>query len=481
MNLAQVAELVGAATNRRPSELLFDISGFSIDSRTLREGDLFFALKGEHTDGHQFVERVFAQGACGAVVSREWVAPDSMARSALLRVDDILLALQELAASVLRRWGNPIVGITGSSGKTTTKELTAAVLSERFQVHRSAMNLNNLFGLPLSVLDMVSRGKSPEQFNLAVLEMGMSTSNEIQRLCEIAPPQVGVVTNVSAAHLEFFPSVDAIADAKAALIDSLGAGGIAILNGDDERVARMRGRHEGRTITFGIENAAEVMASELEVRGAGMMTFTLSSHGGRVRVALPLPGVYNVQNALAAAGAGRAFGLSLAEIARGLENARAAEKRGEVLRFREGFAMIDESYNSNPRALSMVMQMLGSLTEARRKILVAGEMLELGPASEALHAECGTEAAGLGIDAVIGVRGHARALVDAARKSGMSHGRASYCESPEEAADLLKRIVRPGDVVVVKGSRGVRTDIVVAAIKRDFELESEHTLKEQRA
>lgn len=480
MNLWEIVEIIGATTNRQPDQLLFDIPGYSIDTRTIREGDLFFALKGEQTHGHAFVEQAFTKGASAAVVEQAWSAPGHVAARVLVRVDDTLRALQELAATVIRRWSKPIVGITGSSGKTTTKELTASVLRERFRVHRSALNLNNLFGLPLSVLAMVSDGQTPEQFNLAVLEMGMSTPNEIKRLCEIAPPQAGVVTNVSAAHLEFFSSVEAIAEAKAQLIDALGPGGIAVLNADDEQVARMRGRHSGRTITFGIEHAAEVTAREINTQHAGTTSFALAIGAHAREVQLPLPGVYNVQNAIAAAAAGHAMGLSISEIVRGLERAQPADKRGQLIRFRDGFTVIDESYNSNPRAFLMVLEMLAGLKDARRKILVAGEMLELGPTSADLHAECGRRAAQSGLDVVIGVKGHARELVDAARASGMSSDQAFFCDSSEEAADRVRSLVQPGDVVVVKGSRGVRTDVVVSALKDHFEAEADGSMREQR-
>lgn len=480
MNLSRVIEIAGASANCLAGGRLDDISGFSIDTRTLRAGELFFAIKGERADGHTFVGQAFASGACAAVVERGWQAPEPVESRVLIRVDDTLRALQELAAAVIREWGRPVVAITGSSGKTTTKELTAMTLSERFRVHRSTMNLNNLYGLPLSVLEMVSRGMSPEQFDVAVLEMGMSTPGEIKRLCEIAPPHIGVVTNVSAAHLEFFSSVEAIAMAKVELIDSLGASGTAALNADDERVLRMRERHSGRTITFGIASAADVRACNIDAQRAGATSFTLSIGEHEGRVELPLPGAYNVQNAIAAAAAGCAMGLSFAEILRGLERAKPADKRGQLLRFREGFTLIDESYNSNPRALAMVLDMIAAMKDARRKILVAGEMLELGARSAELHEECGRRAAASGLAIVIGVRGHARAMVEAARGEGMTAGQAFFCESSEQAAERLCALVQPGDVIVVKGSRGVRTEVVVTALKARFEVTSDGSMKEQQ-
>ena len=478
------------ADAKAAAQELFDkeISGFSIDSRTVGEGELFFALSPEDyarhgftgaataADAHLFISDALAQGAAAAVARRERVAGDASLealRSRLIVVEDCIEALQVLAQKLIARWGRPVVGITGSAGKTTTKDMTAHVLGVAGRrVLRSRKNYNNELGLPLSILQMVTQGADPSDFDVAVLEMGMSTPREIARLVEIAPPDVGVELLVAPVHLEFFGTVEAIAEAKAQLVDGIKEGGTAVLNADDERVAAMRARHasKGLVMTFGIEHAADVSARDIETGGLGLTRFTLRTPQGEARSELTMPGGHNLMNALASAAVATCFGLKPEEIAGALKTAAPSQMRGEVLRFREGFTLVDDSYNSNPRSLlSMVEAVAQGGENVKRKVVVAGEMLELGPEAPSMHREAGREIGGLGVDVLWGVRGLAVELVEGAREGGMGEEATRFFESSEEAADALAGFVRAGDLVLVKGSRGVQTDKVVKLLKERYE------------
>ncbi len=465
MNVAEAASRLGAGW---PAEAIapIDITGYSIDSRTAREGDLFFAIRGERFDGHEFVGAALARGAVASVVERP-VA--DVADERLLRVDDSLEALQRLAHRVIVEWGGPVVGVTGSAGKTTTKDLTARVLSAAGPTHKSVGNLNNAYGLPKSVLEMVSGGRSASDYEYCVLEMGMSTPGEIRRLAELAPPRAAVVTIVAPVHTEFFEDgVEGVARAKAELVEGLLSGGVAVLNADDERVARMASlRRDVDVVRYGFGPDAEVTARDLESEGIGGSRFRLVTPEGEADVRLPLVGRHNVSNALAAAGAGRGLGLGVDEIATALSHAEPSNMRGQVVRLANGATVLDDSYNSSPRAFEAMVAALAGIDEARRRIVVAGEMLELGRESERMHREAGGAAARAGVDLLVGVRGDARALVEAARDAGMGDS-ATYVESPEAAADLLVAELREGDVVLVKGSRGVATDRVVTRLVEAF-------------
>lgn len=420
--------------------------GYSIDSRTLRPDDLFFAVKGERLDGHDFVEQALANGAVGAVVGR-----DQLSRfvevSRLLVVEDTLQALQHLAAAVRHLWGHPLIGVTGSAGKTTTKEAIAHVLSTRHKVLKSHGNLNNQFGMPLQLLKL-----EPEH-ELAVIEMGMSHAGEIRDLARLASPTCGVVTMVAPVHLEFFDSIKGIARAKYELIESLPHGGIAILNADDEFVSQFGRDFHGRVVTFGIHQPADVRALDIESRGSLGSVFTVDVAGQKVRAALPLLGEHNVYNALAGIAVGLQYGVSLPEAAGSLGTLAAGEKRGQVLEY-QGALVINDCYNSNPKALEGMVRALAQVS-AQRRIVVAGEMLELGPAAEMLHRDCGQRMGDYGVDVLIGVRGLAKSMVEGARHAGIE---VLFVATPEEAGDWLKREVRSGDAVLLKASRGVRLE-----------------------
>jgi len=485
VNVREASLLMGADVKDAGAEL-FDkqITDFSIDSRSVKAGELFFALSqkdyaragfnGVFADGHKFIESALDSGAIAAVARADRVAGDQALlalKDRLLLVDDAIVGLQTLAHRVYEGWGKPVIGITGSAGKTTAKELTAHVLSTNGQrVLKSERNYNNGLGLPLSVLRMVSAGRAPEQFDLAVLEMGMSSpTHEIRRLCEITPPDIGVELMIAPVHLEYLGSIENIAAAKAELIEGLKPGGVAVLNADDEWVIKMRQKHQGRTITFGIENAADVTAREIDTGHLGVIKFRLQTPLGEAQATLPMSGRHNLMNALAAAAVATCFELKPGQIAAALSTAKPPRMRGEVLDFAAGFTVVDDSYNSNPRSL---LNMVRTITEggvnARRRIVIAGEMLELGPDEAALHREAGREIGRAGVNVLWGVRGLGAAIVAGAKEAGLNETR--FFETSDKAARALVEEVREGDLVLVKGSRGVATDRIVGAIRERFAL-----------
>ena len=483
MNVREASILMGADASFVSAEL-FDkqIRDFSIDSRSVKSGELFFALSqadyaragfnGTFADAHEFIADAFDRGAIAAVGRAERINSDEklrQLRNRLLLVDDAIAALQTLARRVYEAWGRPVIGITGSAGKTTAKELTAQVLSGAGRrVLKSERNYNNGLGLPLSVLRMVSEGQSPMEFDVAVLEMGMSSpTHEIRRLVEITPPDIGVELMVAPVHLEYLGSLENIAAAKAELIDGLKPNGVAVLNADDELVIKMRNRHDGRTLTFGIEHPSDVTATEIDTSKLGLINFQLQTPLGKAPAVLPMSGRHNLMNALAAAAVGTCFELTPAQIADALKDARPPAMRGATLEFAAGFKVVDDSYNSNPRSLlSMVRTIVDASSGSKRRIVIAGEMLELGPDAAELHREVGREIARLGVDVVWGVRGLAEQLVAGSREAGLKQTR-FFNNSDEAAAAIVDEIVA-GDLVLIKGSRGVATDKVVSAIRKSF-------------
>jgi UDP-N-acetylmuramoyl-tripeptide--D-alanyl-D-alanine ligase len=443
LSLAKIAEFTGAAGSFA-SDLV--ARGYSIDSRTIQPGELFFAVKGERLDGHDFVAQAMERGAAAAVVRNDQLRRFA-AQHSLLAVPDTLAALQTLATAVRKFWGKPLVGVTGSAGKTTTKEAIAHVLASRFRVLKSEGNFNNHFGLPLMLLKL-----EPEH-DIAVIEMGMSHAGEIRALANIARPEIGVVTNVAPVHLEFFDSLAGIARAKYELIESLPANGIAILNADDDYVSQFGRGFNGNVITYGTRPTADLRAENIESRGAEGSTFDVVTHSCRQHARLPLVGEHNILNALAAVGVALAQGLKLTEAVTAVATLAPADKRGQVLQL-GNITVINDCYNSNPKALRAMVDALAAM-KAKRRIVVAGEMLELGPAGEAMHREAGQHAAEQKIDMVLGIRGLAQAMVEGAREGGV---RAEFVATPEEAGEWLARETRDGDVVLLKASRGVKLE-----------------------
>jgi UDP-N-acetylmuramoyl-tripeptide--D-alanyl-D-alanine ligase len=471
VTLREIARLCGASESLSDELAAREPAGLTIDSRAVKPGDLFVAVPGARVDGHQFVREVFDKGACAALVVHQrlpFASELGADFTRLLFVTDTVCALQQMAARVLAAWNKPVVGITGSAGKTTIKDLTAHVLSAKGDVLKSLGNLNTGYGLPLTVARMITGGARPDDFALAVLEMGMSSFGEIARLADIAKPAIGVVGNVGAAHLEFFGAQERIARAKAELIDYLFPHGTAILNADDPLVSKMSERRRDlHIIRFGVENAAEIGAREIATLPALAGTrFVLQTPRGAATVELPLVGRHNVYNALAAAAAGHACDLSVETLAERLATAAPSRMRGEVLSFANGVTVFDDSYNSNPQALLQAVRALAETPGIKRRIVVAGEMLELGAQGAQLHRECGQALAELGVERLLGVRGLAQELVAGARAAGLSQ--ASFCATTAEAAEQLLDEAQAGDLILVKGSRGVRMEHIIERLRTAF-------------
>lgn len=440
--LWRIAEFVGAKGECDQEAVAM---GYSIDSRTLNAGDLFIAIAGERFDGHEYVQEALEKGAVGAIVEAEKnVAGDPLR---LLQVEDSVKALQLLGAAARRLWGKPLLAVTGSAGKTTTKEILAHILATRFRVMKSSGNLNNHIGLPLQLL------KLEAEHDLAVVEMGMNHAGEIRALGALAHHDLAVVTTVAPVHLEFFESLAEIARAKYEIIETLHSGGVAVLNADDDYVCQFGRDFKGKVVTFGIKRAADVSANNIKLNGAEGSTFDLVVGSVGEPVTFPLVGEHNIYNALAAAAAAMERGLTPSQAAVALSGIAPPDKRGQVLNI-GGATIINDCYNSNPRALAAMVDTLASM-KAERRILVVGEMLELGPTAEALHRESGKHAAEKKIDMVIGVRGMARAVAEAACGSGTQ---AQFMETPEQAGEWLARNLRPGDAVLLKASRGVKLE-----------------------
>lgn len=473
-----------AATEIDPALLLREVGSFAIDSREVEPGGVFFALSqpeyrancfnGEFEDSTQYVPSAFEKGAVACVVRPDRFEEHRVAleayRSQLIFADDAIAALQRLAHGVYLDWGKPVVAITGSAGKTTAKELTAHVLAASGRkVLRNIKNYNNGLGLPLTVLNL-AKDKS---YDLAVLEMGMSTPmNEIARLCRITPPDVAVVLNVLPVHVEHLGSIENVAKAKAEIVEGMKPGGTAVLNADDPRVAAMRSLSKGRTITFGFSQNADVRADNVRFERFGTTLFALTHGGQQADVTFRLNGKHNILNALAAAAVGISFDMTVDEIGVALSTVGPPAQRGEVLHFADGFTVINDSYNSNPAALmSMIDTLVEGSSDATRRIVVAGEMMELGDDAAAIHRDTGEKIASSKIDVLIGVRGLAQELVDSSKRAGLAS--AEFAVDSEAAAERLNEIVRPGDVILVKGSRSVRTEKVIEKLLEKYKLEDD--------
>lgn len=467
-------------------EALLELEFYSVsfDSRKTRTGDLFFAFSqpdyqkncfnGDFADSTVYVPAAFEKGAIAAVVRPDRFEEHSSVlepfSNRLLFVADVIYAMQLLAKGVYSQWGKRVVGITGSAGKTTAKEITSKVLSfAGFSVLSNEKNYNNNIGHPLTVLRLLK-----EDFHdVAVLEMAMSTPhNEIARLCRITPPDVAVVLNVLPVHIEHLGSIKNIAKAKAEIVEGMKLGGMAVLNADDFRVAEMRRLSKGGVMTFGIDNKkAEVLAEDIRYEGFNKTIFNLVTPKGKIEVLLPLSGRHNVMNALAAVSVALVFDIGLEKIAKGLSEVSPPIQRGEVLRFKKGFTVINDSYNSNPEALiSMVQTLIENSEGDGRKIVVAGEMLELGDMAEKLHYEVGIKIAKMNVDMLVGVRGLAKELVKGARDAGLKD--AFFVEDSDRAGDLLLQKLEYRDLILVKGSRGVQMERVVEKLLKEFDLES---------
>ncbi|HEV2299492.1 MAG TPA: UDP-N-acetylmuramoyl-tripeptide--D-alanyl-D-alanine ligase [Candidatus Acidoferrales bacterium] len=472
--VAEMADALGVPAPA-PRDPLARLAGVSIDSRTVKPGELFIAIRGPRHDGHTYVAASLAAGAVAAVVASSRLAeyPEEI-RPRLLAVDDTLRSLQELASKYCDAWrkakpGRRLAAVTGSAGKTTTKEILAALLAARWRVLKSEGNLNNEYGLPLTLFRL------EDEHDAAVVELGMSHRGELARLAEIARPDVGVVTNVAPVHLEFFSSIDEIALAKRELIEGLGGENpVAVLNADDERVVKFAEGFRGSVRYFGFSDRADFRAENIDDRGLDGSAFDFEGPDELGRLTLPLAGQHNILNALAALAAASEWGIGLAEAKEVFPKLQPASLRGEILRFADGFVVINDCYNSNPVALARMVDLLCATLAYRRRILVAGEWREIGLESAKLHLEGGKYAAEKkSIDWIFGVEGHASDFVSGAIAAGHPADRAEFFPSSEVAAKFLASFVSPGDLILVKGSRGVRMEVIAKALEERFALASD--------
>ena len=440
-----------------------EILGFSIDTRTLAPGDFFVAIRGERFDGNAYVRQAVEKGAVGAIVNdAELTQSPELARTPLVVVPESIGALQKLANKVRCDSGAEVVAVTGSAGKSTTKEITADFLSARYTVFRNKGNLNNHIGLPLSLLELRNRP------DVGVLELGMNHSGEISALVKIAEPDVRVWTNVGPAHLEFFGTVEAIAQAKAEILEGADSDSLLVANADDDLVMRHASSFKGRVRTFGVERPADVRALAVRDQGIDGTVAMVRTPIGEAEIRTPLPGLANLSNVLAAAAVAIRFDVPLDDIVNRAAALKPVARRGEVVRA-GGVTIVDDSYNSNPRALSRALAMLAGESRYARRVAIVGEMLELGAASAALHRAAGVEAAQTDISELVAVGGdNARALAEGALSAGMPAGHVHYVENSVAAGDLAAALVKSGDVVLVKGSRGIRTEVVVERLKAEF-------------
>lgn len=459
--IAEVAAAMGARLLHGDPDR--EASRVSIDTRTLARGDMFVAIKGDRFDGHAFVGDALAAGAAALVVSDAEAAAASPVDVCVLVVDDTTRALQSLARHVRRASGSKVVAITGSAGKTTTKELAADFLSTRFTTIRTQGNLNNHIGLPLSLLELRA---APQ---VAVFELGMNHPGEIRALVNIAEPDIRVWTNVGRAHLGNFTSLDELADAKAEILENATSAQQLVANRGDSLVMARVGRFPGRVSTFGVDCDATFSAVDVELRGVSGSRARLRTPDGDFALSTPLLGRGHLANVVAALAVASICGVPIAAAIERAASSAPVSHRGEVVRLRGAVVVIDDVYNANPEAMTQALAMLRSETSASRRVAVLGEMLELGDHADALHRACGYEAAECAVDLLVTVGGApARAMGASAIEHGLAPERVAHSESAEAAAELVVESVRAGDVVLVKGSRGIGLERVVERMRQRF-------------
>src|SRR3989440_9630402 len=449
--LSQIARLAGGSISSGDQTVV--VNKVSTDSRTLKSSELLVALRGENFDGHNFVEAAAQIGAVGAIVESTWNG-EIPKNFALIRAKDTLQAYQDLAANYRKSLTLKVIAITGSNGKTSTKDFTAAVLAHRFRVTKTEGNFNNHVGLPRTILEATSGDE------IGVWEIGMNHPGEIATLAKVAAPDLAIITNIGVAHIEFMGSREKIAEEKAALAEAVGADGAIILNADDLFTKTIASRVRRKVILAGT-NSGSIQAAEITQSGTGA-DFTILEGAHRCRAQLSVPGLHMVQNALLAIAAGRAFGLSLEGCAAELAAAPLTKARLQVKEVR-GVQFLDDSYNANPDSMKAALRTLVELDADGQRIAVLGEMRELGDESERGHREVGETAAALKVDHLIAIGNVAATIAEAARRAGLQNS--STVASTAEAAELLGELAAPGDLILIKGSRLARTEQVIEAFR----------------
>ena len=458
--LSQVAAAVGGRVVEADAHA--QVRAVSIDSRTSRPGDLFVALAGERTDGHGFVEAAFEAGASAAMVSTGRGGPTL--HGPIVEVHDTGRALMVLASAERDDLTASVVGITGSTGKTCTKDFARAVLGSRMPVAASPASFNNEIGLPLTILSATTETRA------LVCEMGARGAGHIRALCEVARPQIGVVTNVGLAHIGLFGSREAIAEAKAELIEALPGDGVAVLCADDPVVTAYADRTRARVLLFGLDAHAEVRAQDVSIAGtSGLASFVLVTPGGDARVTLRVPGGHMVANALAAAAVGWTLGVDPDSAAQALSAATVSAGRMEVFETPDGTRVVDDSYNANPASMAAALEAARVMAGAGRFVAVLGWMAELGSASTREHERLGELVARLRVDALVAVGEAAAPIAEAALRAGMDPGRILTCADAARATEAALELARPGDLVLIKASRVAGLDRVARALRRSSE------------
>ena len=460
----EICEVLSAKspTGLTPQDLKQRIRRVVTDSRLVRKGDLFIAFQGERFDAHSFVPKVFAQGAVCAIVQEDYRLPPMKQRTGtpiVLGVRDTLEAFQRLATHYRNRFPIPVITITGSNGKTTTKEMVAHVVAQRWKTLKTEGNLNNRIGVPQTLFQLAPRHQA------AVVEMGVDQQGQTTRLCEIARPTVGVITNIGPDHLEFFGSMEGSAQAKAELLDHLPQDGAVVLNADDEYFDYLAARAQCQVVAFGASPKAGVRAANIrpDEKGGTLFGLILPGKTRQTEVRIRTQGQHNVSNALAAAAVGHVLGLSGAAIAEGLSKFRPAAMRSQISHS-HGVQVINDCYNANPASMKAAIQLLAELGRGKRSIAALGDMLELGADSKRMHRDVGAFLAAQGIGHLLACGALGRELAEGARQAGMASDRIAELPDAQAAATALARMIRQGDVVLVKASRGMRMEQVVDAV-----------------
>ena len=476
-SLADVLRATGGRVISGATDAVF-AKGVSTDTRTLKEGDLFVALKGPRYDGHDFLTEALKRGAAGAIISvvSHRIPQTELERKlhrerVIIGVQDTLSALQGLARFHRNRFDLPVVAVSGSNGKTTTKEMAAWILSRSREVLKNDGNLNNQIGVPITLFRLGS------QHQIAVVEVGINQRGELRLLADIVQPNVGVITNIGPTHLEMLGSLEGVATAKSELLDSLpGGDGIAILNRDDPFFDFLKAKCPGPVVTFGLGQEAQVRGFDIGLNQSSETTFKLAvdpqvmgiARGGEQNIVtqaheeirLPIPGIHNVMNALAAAAVGAIFGCHLGQIKEALESFQMITMRSQLLEWR-GARIVNDAYNANPASMQAALEMLAMFKTDGQRVAVLGDMLELGAAAQQAHDAVGDQLSKISGARLIAVGSLARSIAESARASGMPGDRITWCENADKAVSAIKKNVKEGDIVLVKGSRGIHLERVV--------------------
>ncbi len=438
-----------------------EFGGISIDSRTIKRGDLFVALRGTNFDGHQFVHEAMEKGGGGFVIENEALGQKGTIvprGKAAIVVRDTLRALGDIAHSWREKHPIPLIAVAGSNGKTTTKEIIATLLEGSFRILKTLGNLNNLVGLPLTLLNLRT------DHNMAVVEMGMNMKGEIRRMTEIANPDVGLITNINEAHLEGLGTFEELIKAKGELWDTMRSDGVIVVNQDDANVMKLAEGYPGKRVAFGLESPSDVMAKKVTIEAQRGVRFTLALRGEEVEVAFPMMGISSVYNALAGTAVASVVGVQLKNIKERLELVKPFCMRMEIIPLEGGATIINDAYNANPKSMELALKALSEVEEAERGIAVLGDMLELGRFSDEAHARIGEKMVSLGVDLLFTLGERAEIIAKRAREVGLNEGRITVSRDHRNLLLRLKKTIKRGDWILVKGSRAMSMEKIVLGL-----------------